>query len=172
MNGCFKLSLVLLLTARARSEDKFSSGPNDKKCTYVVNHSFCEANLPPEDVEGKNTLGEVYAYAELKHDPRSALPQSFTICSTTTTTNCKCLNDPIFFNVLNDQLEQIVSTYLKTSIDSTLGIDFSTWSTERLYNMIPPTFPYKWTRSCMAINSTSGSINWVVEGVLVMSMHT
>ena len=62
MNGCFKLALVLLLTARAQSEDKCSYGPNDKKCTYVVNHSFCEANLPPEDIEPKKTLGEVYSY--------------------------------------------------------------------------------------------------------------
>ena len=38
--------------------------------------------------------------------------------------------------------------------------------------MIPPTFPYKWTRTCMAINSAAGSINWVVEGVLVMSMKS
>ena len=62
MSGCFKLALVSLLTAGARSEDKCSSGPNDKKCTYVVNHSFCEANLPPEDIGPKTTLGEVYAY--------------------------------------------------------------------------------------------------------------
>ena len=109
MNGCFKLALVLLLTARARSEDKCTSGPSVKKCSYVVNHSFCEANLPPEDVEPKTTLGEVYAYAELKHDPRSALPGSFTICSTTTTTDCKSRWEPIFFNVLDNQLEQIMS---------------------------------------------------------------
>ena len=170
MNGCFKLALVLLLTARARSEDKCSSGSNDKKCTYVVNHSFCEANLPPEDIEPKKTLGEVYSYAELKHDPRSALPDSFTICSTIATTDCKGVYSPLLFNVLNNQYEQTMDAYVKTSIESTLGIEFLTWSTERLYNMIPPTFPNKWTRSCMAINSTTGSITWVVEGVLVMSM--
>ena len=88
MRGCFKVAaLVLLITARARSEDK---------CMYVVDHSFCEANLPAEDVEAKKTLGEAYAYAELKHDPRSALPDSFTICSTILVPNCESAWFPIF----------------------------------------------------------------------------
>ena len=37
---------------------------------------------------------------------------------------------------------------------------------------IPTTFPSQWTRSCMAINRASGSINWVVEGALAMSMES
>ena len=173
MSGCVKLAaLVLLITAWARSENKCYSGSNDKKCTYVLNHSFCEANLPPEDVEPKNTLGKVYSYAELKHDPRSSLPDSFTICSTILVPNCGGAWLPIFFNVLDKKYQQTITAFLRTSIDSALGMDFSTWSTEMVYDMIPPTFPNKWTKSCMAINSTSGSINWVVEGVLVMSMKS
>ena len=96
MKGYLKLvALVLLITIMASSEGTCSSGTKSEKCTNVVNHSFCEANLPPEDVEPKTTLGEVYSYAELKHDPRSNLPDSFTICSTTTTTDCKNVYDAV-----------------------------------------------------------------------------
>ena len=80
---------------------------------YVVNHSFCEANLPPEDVEPKKTLGEVYAYAELKHDSRSALPDSFTICSTIMDTNCHSEWFPLFFNLLDNQFETQVAPFLE-----------------------------------------------------------
>ena len=67
----------------------------------------------------------------------------------------------------------LYASLLRTSVgNSTLAIDFSTWSTEKIFNMIPPTFPNKWTRSCMAINSATGSIDWVVEGVLIMSKES
>ena len=65
MKKYFKLvALVFLITFMASSEGTCSSGTKNEKCTYVVNHSFCEANLPPEDIEPKKTLGEVYAYAD------------------------------------------------------------------------------------------------------------
>ena len=50
--------------------------------TNVVSLTFCESNLPPQDKMGKKTLEEVHTYAELKHDPRASLPDSFTVSST------------------------------------------------------------------------------------------
>ena len=47
--------------------------------TNVVNHAYCEASLSAEDKMNKKTLEEVHTYAELKHDPRASLPDSFTI---------------------------------------------------------------------------------------------
>ena len=173
MRGCFQLIvLVLLINATESSGGACSSGTKNEKCTLVVNHSFCEANLPPEDVEGKETLEEVQAYAKLKHDPTSNLPDSFTICSTIMVPNCKSGWNPIFFTVLDSLFRHIMSPALKVSLDSMLAIDFLTWSTGGTFNKIPPTFPNRWTRSCMSINTASGSINWVVEGVLVMSMES
>ena len=158
MNTCFKLfGLVLLVTARTSSEDTCTSGPNDEKCNYVVNHSFCESSLPPEDLEGKNTLEEVHTYAELKNDPHSNLPDSFTICSTIMDTNCQSWGWPMFFNVLDNQNKQLVAPFLTTSLESGLSMYVSTWSPS-IFNKIPPTFPNQWTKSCLAVNSTSGSI--------------
>ena len=172
MNTCFKLfGLVLLVTARTSSEDTCSSGPNGEKCNYVVNHSFCESSLPPEDLEGKNTLEEVHTYAELKNDPHSNLPDSFTICSTIMDTNCQSWGWPMFFNVLDNQNKQLVAPFLTTSLESGLSMYVSTWSPS-IFNKIPPTFPNQWTKSCLAVNSTSGSITWVVEGVLIMSIES
>ena len=170
LGGCNLIALVLITTARASSEDNCSSGRSSEKCTYVVNHSFCEANLPPEDMEGKKFLEEVHAYAELKHDPRSNLPDSFTICSAIMAPNCQSFWLPLFFAVLDNNFEYVMAPALRMSLDSKLRIDFSTWSTDAIFNEIPPTFPNQWIRSCLAINSASGSIDWVVEGVLILSL--
>ena len=61
--------------------------------------------MTPEDIEGKKTLEEVPTYAELKHDPKSNLPDSFTICSTIMDTNCHSEWFPLFFNLLDNQFE-------------------------------------------------------------------
>ena len=114
MKGHFKLvALVLLITTMASSEGTCSSGTKSEKCTYVVNHSFCEVNLTPEDKEGKKTLEEVPTYAELKHDPKSNLPDSFTICSTIMDTNCHSEWFPLFFNLLDNQFETQVAPFLE-----------------------------------------------------------
>ena len=33
---------------------------------------------------------------------------------------------------------------------------------------VAPLFPNQWTRSCIAVNTTSGLIHWVVDGTLVL----
>ena len=139
MNKYFKLfCLLLLFTARTSSE-------------YVVNHSFC-----PEENEGKKTLKEVHTYAELKNDPRSNLPDSFTICSTIMDTTCKTSWWPLFFNVLDNENKMITAPSLLTSIDSRLSIYLPTGWSPTVFNKIPATFPNRWIRSCLAVNSTSG----------------
>ena len=91
MNKFFKHFgfFFLLTSASARSVGRCSSEPKGEKCTHVVNHSFCEASLPAEDLEGKKTLEEVHSYAELKLDLCSNLTKSFTICSTIKVTDCQ-----------------------------------------------------------------------------------
>ena len=172
MNKRLKIvALVLLTTVKASVGEACTSGPDGEKCTYIVNHAFCEATLPAEELELKQTLEEVHTYAELERDPGLNLPDSITICSTIMLTDCLSYSPPILFNILNNQTEQKVAPYLRAHLSSRLGI-WSTYSLSDILGMIPPTFPNQWTRSCMAINSTSGSVNWVVEGVLVMSMES
>ena len=89
MTGRFNLVIFFLLMASRASSGNTCTGTSHKKCTYVVNHSFCESSLPPEDKEGKKTLEEVHTYAELKLDRSLDPPDSFTICSTIMATECK-----------------------------------------------------------------------------------
>ena len=53
----------------------------DLSDTKVVNQALCESSLPAEQMVGKNTLEEVHTYAELEHDPRASLPDSFVLPS-------------------------------------------------------------------------------------------
>ena len=65
--------------------------------TNVVNHAYCDSSLSEEDKTSKKTLEEVHTYAELKHDPRASLPDTFTICSAIMTTQCQNPLWPIYF---------------------------------------------------------------------------
>ena len=47
-------------------------------------------------------------HAELKHDPRAALPHSFTVCSTIMLVECQSYFPSMFFNILDNQFEQIM----------------------------------------------------------------
>ena len=168
--------VTLFLIARGNSEIAFSNGFGKQETstckTNVVSHTFCEHDLPLEETIGKKTLEEVHTYAELKFDPKSDLPDSFTVCSTIMAGDCQSTFEPIFFNLLDDQLQQILVPYLLPSLKSQMGIHFSTWSAEPRYGRLPPWFPNHWTRSCLAINSATGSLDWVAEGTSIVSMKS
>ena len=138
--------------------------------TDVVNHAFCESDLSTEDKRGKKRLEDVHTYAELKHDRRASLPDSFTVCSTIMTSGCLSFGRPSFFTVLDNDRGPFLSAYfIPRGITSKLGIGFRQRNAQMITGKIPPLFPNHWTRSCIAVNTTSGLINWVVEGTLVLS---
>ena len=142
-----------------------------KTSTDVVSLDFCSLNLPADDKEGKNTLGEVHTYAELKQDPRASLPDSFTVCSTIMTAVCPTLKASgwaTFLNILNNNRGQFLEPLLiQGTIKTTFAIELHE-SSKYLIGKTPPLFPNQWTRSCMAVNTTSGLIQWVVDGILVL----
>ena len=83
MNQFFEfLCLILMLSTTNAQQEKTHS----ETLTKVVNHEFLPSSLSVEDKNDKKTLKELHTYAELKDDPRSSLPDSFTICSTAKTT--------------------------------------------------------------------------------------
>ena len=88
MNVLFDLATIFLLVraARGNSDIVCSNGFGEQEIstckTNVVSHTFCEHDLPLEDTIGKKTLEETLTYAELKFNPKSDLPDSFTVCST------------------------------------------------------------------------------------------
>ena len=140
------------------------------KKTDVVSNTFCESSLSAEEKTGKKTLEEVHTYAELKHDPRASLPDSFTICSTIMTTGCPNLPWPAFFTMLDNNRAQFLAPIsIQDTVDGSLKIFYLNGASAEVAGKIPPLFPNQWTRSCMAINATSGLIHWVVEGTLVMN---
>ena len=86
-------------------------------------------------------------------------------------TDCQSIHYPIFFNLLDNQNDQLLAPFIEPSIESRLGIELSTWSTSAIYGRIPPTFPNKWTKGCVAINGTSGDLVFVVEGSSILTLN-
>ena len=103
--------LLLLTVTNVRSINVIKENCNENaqqrrtSFTDVVSIAFCEADLPPEDKMGKQTLEEVHSYAELKYDPRASLPDSFTVCSTIMITGCQSAEWPSFFNIFDNNRE-------------------------------------------------------------------
>ena len=129
------------------------------KTLSVVNLEFCQSCLSAEEKEGKETYKEVLNYAELKHDPRANLPSSFTICSSAMRTYG---GDQMFFNILGKDGNSWLQPILWNRNEKTTFFHRN-WADVKL----PPVFAYQWVRSCMAINSDSGLLQWVVDGILV-----
>ena len=141
-----------------------------KRLTDVVSLTFCDSSLSEDEKMSSARLEDVHTYAELKDDPRASLPVSFTICSSIMTTNCPNYVWPTFFTVLDNNRAQFFAPIsAHRSVVSLLKIFYLQGSSEQVNGKIPPLFPSQWTRSCMAINTTSGLIRWVVEGTLLMS---
>ena len=141
-----------------------------KTSTNVVSHAFCESSLSEEEKTGKKTLEEVHTYAKLKHDPRASLPDSFTICSAIMTTNCQNGKWPTYFTLLDNNKNQLLAPDRSSgSMESLFYIIYSKGYSNQGLDTIPPLFPNKWSRSCLTVNTTSGFIQWVVEGTLVLT---
>ena len=140
MSGVYDFLTLSLLATIVISDNACtqSVAPKDKFCTYVVDHSFDEERLSAKDMERKSTLKEIHTYAELKSDPTSYLPGSFTVCSTIMGTIYHSFERTFFFNLLDNQLDQIIAANLRISITSEMFLLFPTGST--FYKKIPPTF--------------------------------
>ena len=134
----------------ARSMSKVASA-------YVVNHEYCFSCIITEEHQVE-TLDEIRSYAELKSDPRADLPSSFTICSSVMTTYG---SGQIFFTLLGKDGNKWLGSLLKVNNKTTFY--HGSWVQEKL----PPVFAHQWVRSCMTVNSESGLLQWVVDGVLV-----
>ena len=118
----------------------------------------------------KKTLKEVHTYAELKSDSRGNLPGSFTICSSMMTPSCPNKFCPSFFTILDNNMSQFFAPSIRhKEMTSLLKIYYPQGVSKSVVGEIPPLFPNRWIKSCLAVNTTSGFITWVVEGVLVLN---
>ena len=97
----------------------------------VVSYSWCESDLPAEDNMGKNRMEELHTYAELKHDLRASLPDSFTVCSTILIPKCPNYVWPTFFTILDNNGAQFLAPVCGSgSIESQLKINYLQGSSE------------------------------------------
>ena len=132
--------------------------------TDVVSHEFCYSCMSEEENEQKITLKEVHTYAELKHDPQASLPPSFTICSTVMTTYATDQYQ-MFFILLGEDGNQWLHAAIASDTSDAMSTIFFHW--DYANGTIPRIFPHQWVRGCMAVNTKSGLLQWVVEGILV-----
>ena len=152
------ISIILrLILAKAVTEAIQLSNNKGRDCTN--NDISVVSFLSLEMGSNKKSLDDIPSLAVLGNDPRAALPQSFTICSTIlsgfkTTPH----NVLMFFNLFGNDREQILPAVM-------FGENF--YTTKVASGQIPTVFPNQWLRSCMAVDSTSGMVQWVVDGILV-----
>ena len=112
----------------------------------------------PDPGSVKESLVDVQSHAVLKNHPGTAMPLSFTICSDIMTVYSTKENRLMFFSLLGndgDHLLRAIMTgeLLRTDVTAS--------------GQIPTVFPNQWVRSCMAVDTVSGMIQWVVDGKLV-----
>ena len=151
--------LVLDTTVKAGAANSFEkSSKIGSIAKAVVKLEFCSSCLSEEDKADKETLEEVHTYAELENDPRANLPSSFTICSSVMTTSGSMR---ILFTLLGKDGNKWLASFLQ--VDDKTTFYHGSWVDAKL----PPVFAYQWVRSCMAVNSKSGFLQWVVDGILV-----
>ena len=146
-------------------KDRVARSMESTVTATVINH--------PYDENGGKTqsLQEVSTYSVLKSDPKSSLPSSFTVCSATRNVETYYKDDyQLFFIILGPDgshflQARIYSEDIDTRMSSIyLGLQgiFS-----KLEKKIPIVFAHQWTRGCMAVNTQSGRIQFVVDGHLV-----
>ena len=138
--------------------------------TYVVSHEFCENKLTAEEKMSKSSIRQVHTYAELRND--LILPASFTICSSLMTTECPSTFTRVLFNILDEFGNQLLAAKVVMldragKAHSIFKIAFSQGTT--VSDLKAPLFSYQWMRSCLAIDTKSGVVDWVVDGTLVLS---
>ena len=144
-----------------------------KGLTKIVDHAYCDSSLSDEEKVTKKTLREIHSYAELKFDPQGNLPESFTICSSIMTPSCANKFWPTFFTILDNNMAQFFAPAIRhKEMTSLLIIYYHEERSKFVTGEIPPLFPNRWIKSCLAINTTSRFITWVFEGVLILNTAT
>ena len=112
-----------------------------------------------------SSLKEVHTYSELKYDHRASLPSSFTIC-----VSILVMRDnpqPGLFVVLGKNGQPWFSAKI-AQFGNFVGRHFY-YPVQNQFLRIETLwmFPNQWVRSCLALNTVSGSVQWVARGALV-----
>ena len=120
----------------------------------------------------RERLEDLPAYVELKEDPTNLLPPAFTICSDAMSEN----GDIVFFTLLGNDGNQVLSTLFYNGdarknfqSNSVPLVIFSESRLETAPTDLGLLFPQRWVRSCLALSTESGLLQWVAEGQVLVN---
>ena len=134
--------------------------------TDIISHEFCYSCLGEKNQERKQSLTDLDSYVELENKPTDSLPASFTICSSVMTTQGTD-HYLMFFGLLGEDGNQWLSAALYIHESTNVLRTSLFYGIKNADKKLPPIFPFQWVRGCMAINTESGLVQWVVDGTLV-----
>ena len=126
----------------------------------VISHEF---PLTDDNLSSKPAKEEIHTF-----DPKASFPHSFTICSTMMTTSATKSSTSHFFSILGKGGKNYLNAFLAGGLDS-VGLH------TKLFNFkakgkISRVFPDQWLTTCLALNTHSGLLQWVLEAQLVANV--
>ena len=120
----------------------------------------------------REKLEDLPAYMELREDPINLLPPAFTICSTA----ISATGDIVFFTLLGEDGNQVLCPHIsndparrRRSNNSVPYIIFTSESVTAAPRVLGLLFPRDRVRSCLAVSTESGLVQWVIEGHVVVN---
>ena len=146
-----------------KNEETLRQRPSE---TEIINFEFCYSCLDEKNQERKESLRELHSYVELEISSKDPLPPSFTICSSVMTT-FGTDHYLMFFGLLGQDENQWLSAALYLQESKHVLSTILLYGIRNADKTLSPIFPHQWVRSCMAINTESGLLQWVVDGTLV-----
>ena len=130
------------------------------------------SSLATEDSTFKNSWRELETYALLKRDSKRPLSKNFTICAMMFSSN-NVEHFPLTLLGADDDL--LIKAYIDNSEaglvnTSKVGLSIQNQEYHSNSNTLPMVYPGEWVKSCLALSMKSGSIKWVLDGLLVIDI--
>ena len=136
-----------------------------KSNASVVSHEF---PLTEENLLSKPKKEDLHTFAELKFDPKASFQKRFTICSTLMTRAVIKSWPLIFFSLLDKGGNNYLNAFLNGGMESLVII--SGRFSFKPKGKINRVFPEQWVSTCLAVNTGSGLLQWVVDTQLIANV--
>ena len=110
----------------------------------------------------EDSLDKIGTLAVLNHDPLTHLGLNFTVCSHVSKDSSV---GQVFFTLLGKNMQRFLELYMTPT-----GIFFiytSTGYIKPTCSLVPAPVPHQWTRMCLAIQTLTGHITLVVNGMVI-----
>ena len=164
--------LILICHVAGASEvgaSEVGAQPRTAEETTTVLHHVIRHASPGAMVEGER-LEDLEAYIELGTDPINRLPSAFTICSSAMSST----GDIVFFTLLGEDGNQVLSAHFsndgaRKGQNQTNSVFLVSETLVVAPTVLGLVFPQTWLRSCLALSTESGQVQWVVEGHMLLN---